>query len=335
MHHFEKEGWTCDDCKVCLVCGESQTNEDLIICEYCDEGVHYTCLDPPPEKRPKVWDCDECLIERGKPPNNNVRKRNGLESGRNLPRISTTSHLIGMSSGAVNKQDAIRIKVDGPSGDDSASGSGSSTDSSNESDEESDGRRKSRRNKTTPASSNTSNSFFSNNFKDNSGKKQMNKSMLMNSSSSSFPANNSLLSYRNNESTFKSDSEKEDNGAGTEKPSGIGLSGDKAQNSDSAQHSLIDSLINQTKQKFLPKSSKRKAEKLSKKQRKQQEKEQKLKEEQEKKLKLEATTNENDVKEDLSEKSKSAIEKSETNTAGQLQNGSPDNHDDEDKEVVL
>merc|ERR1711997_68305 len=75
VHHFEKEGWTCDDCKVCLVCGESQTNEDLIICEYCDQGVHYTCLDPPPEKRPKVWDCDDCLIARGKPPNNNVKKR--------------------------------------------------------------------------------------------------------------------------------------------------------------------------------------------------------------------------------------------------------------------
>merc|ERR1712038_1064239 len=203
-------------------------------------------LDPPPEKRPKVWDCDDCLMERGKPPNNNVRKRNGLEPGRNLPRISSASHLIGMSSSAVSKKgglsnkSSIRVKVDGPSGDDSASGSGSSSDSSNESDEESDGRRKSRRNKTTPASSNTSNSFFSNNFKDNSGKKPLNKSMLMNSSSSSLPANNSLLSYRNNESTFKSDSEKEDNGAGAEKPSGIGLSGDKAQDSDSAQHSLID-----------------------------------------------------------------------------------------------
>ena len=129
MHHFEKEGWTCDDCKVCLVCGESQTNvsarinvytvrecfaiwivytslaiawsyyhvhllfqEDLIICEYCDEGVHYTCLDPPPQKRPKVWDCDDCLVERGKQPNNNVRKRKPGE--RNLPRITTTSHLI-------------------------------------------------------------------------------------------------------------------------------------------------------------------------------------------------------------------------------------------------
>ena len=49
--------------------------EDLIICEYCDQGVHYSCLSPPPEKRPKVWDCDDCLIQRGKPPNNNVKKR--------------------------------------------------------------------------------------------------------------------------------------------------------------------------------------------------------------------------------------------------------------------
>merc|ERR1712008_591532 len=66
---------TCDDCKTCIVCNESQTNEDLVIFEYCDQGVHYSCLSPPPEKRPKVWDCDDCLITRGKPPNNNVKKR--------------------------------------------------------------------------------------------------------------------------------------------------------------------------------------------------------------------------------------------------------------------
>ena len=52
--------------------------EDLIICEYCDQGVHYSCLTPPPEKRPKVWDCDDCLIARGKPPNNNVKKRTNV-----------------------------------------------------------------------------------------------------------------------------------------------------------------------------------------------------------------------------------------------------------------
>merc|ERR1712061_804551 len=340
VHHFEKEGWTCDDCKVCLVCGESQTNEDLIICEYCDQGVHYTCLDPPPEKRPKVWDCDDCLMERGKPPNNNVRKRNGLEPGRNLPRISSASHLIGMSSSAVSKKgglsnkSSIRVKVDGPSGDDSASGSGSSSDSSNESDEESEGRQKLRKgNKVAPNTNNSSNSFFSKRYTDGNSERQ-NQASLSNTGSKSLNSSNSLLSYRNNESTFKTD--EEDNGIGVaDKNISSGLQEDKSQDSDSAQHSLINSLINQTRQKFLPKSSKRKAEKLSKNRRKQQEKEQKLKEEQEKKLKLEATTNENDVKEDLSEKSKSAIEKSGTNTAGQLQNGSPDKPDDEDNEVEV
>ena len=141
MHKFQREGWTCDDCKCCLICGESQTNviitfnqlkavvtlsyfqwffilfsplfchsffgktrlklvkknlkivllqnnykfclffqEDLIICEYCDRGVHYTCLSPPPDVRPKVWDCDDCLIARGKPPNNNIKKRSRYDN---------------------------------------------------------------------------------------------------------------------------------------------------------------------------------------------------------------------------------------------------------------
>ena len=26
VQHFQKEGWTCDDCKTCIVCSESQTN---------------------------------------------------------------------------------------------------------------------------------------------------------------------------------------------------------------------------------------------------------------------------------------------------------------------
>ena len=244
-----------------------------------------------------------------------------------------------MSSGAVNKQgglsnqDAIRIKVDGPSGDDSASGSGSSSDSSNESDEESDGRRKSRRNKTKPAPSNTSNSFFSNNIKD---KRHSSQSMMMKSGSNSLPGNNSLLSYRNNESTFKTD--EEDNGAGADKASAVGLSSDKAQDSDSAQNSLIASLIDQTKQKFLPKSSKRKAEKLSKKQRKQQEKEQRLKEGQERKLKQDACDtclHENDIKEDPAEAPKSAKEKAGTIKTNKLHNGSSDKLDNFEGEIEV
>ncbi len=73
VSHFERVGWTCDDCKTCIACGEAQKTEDLIICEYCDRGVHYSCLEPRPEKRPKVWDCDDCLIARGRTPNKNIK----------------------------------------------------------------------------------------------------------------------------------------------------------------------------------------------------------------------------------------------------------------------
>ena len=28
--------------------------QDLLVCEYCDQGVHFSCLQPRPDKRPKV-----------------------------------------------------------------------------------------------------------------------------------------------------------------------------------------------------------------------------------------------------------------------------------------
>jgi len=40
VHYFEQHGWTCDDCKPCIVCdespNESDKSEDLLVCEYCD-----------------------------------------------------------------------------------------------------------------------------------------------------------------------------------------------------------------------------------------------------------------------------------------------------------
>merc|ERR1712083_613330 len=149
-------------------------------------------------------------------------------------------------------------------------------------------------NKVTPITINSSNSFFSKRYTDGNSERQ-NQAALSNTGSKSLNTSNSLLSYRNNESTFKTD--EEDNGTGVaDKNISSGLQEDKSQDSDSAQHSLINSLINQTRQKFLPKSSKRKAEKLSKKQKKQQEKEQ-----QEKKLKQDKNEQE-DEKIDLPNK---------------------------------
>merc|ERR1719319_955367 len=76
--YFEQHGWTCDDCKACIVCdespSESEKSEDLLVCEYCDQGIHYTCLKPLPEKRPKVWNCDDCRTARGMKPLGNINK---------------------------------------------------------------------------------------------------------------------------------------------------------------------------------------------------------------------------------------------------------------------
>merc|ERR1712130_16336 len=41
---------------------------------YCDQGIHYTCLKPSPEKRPKVWNCDDCRLARGMQPIGNIKK---------------------------------------------------------------------------------------------------------------------------------------------------------------------------------------------------------------------------------------------------------------------
>ena len=48
--------------------------QDLLVCEYCDQGVHFTCLHPRPEKRPRVWNCDDCRRARGMQPIGNVKK---------------------------------------------------------------------------------------------------------------------------------------------------------------------------------------------------------------------------------------------------------------------
>ncbi len=44
--------------------------------------MHYSCLDPAPEMRPKVWDCDDCLVARGRQPNNNHRRRTAAATAR-------------------------------------------------------------------------------------------------------------------------------------------------------------------------------------------------------------------------------------------------------------
>ena len=43
VQHFQKEGWTCDDCKTCIVCSESQTNVSLENCQFISLFIFYCC----------------------------------------------------------------------------------------------------------------------------------------------------------------------------------------------------------------------------------------------------------------------------------------------------
>ena len=86
--------------------------EDLIICEYCDEGVHYTCLAPRPEKRPKVWDCDDCLVARGKPPNNNIKKRSGATTNHPSLNFNTAFSAASTAEDSDNNMPSLQPEVD-------------------------------------------------------------------------------------------------------------------------------------------------------------------------------------------------------------------------------
>merc|ERR550539_2303361 len=78
VNYYEQHGWICDECKPCIVCdecpSESDKSEDLLVCEYCDQGIHYSCLHPRPDKRPEVWNCDDCRRARGMDPHGNINK---------------------------------------------------------------------------------------------------------------------------------------------------------------------------------------------------------------------------------------------------------------------
>ncbi|CAF0800829.1 unnamed protein product [Didymodactylos carnosus] len=54
--------WQCLECKLCLVCGNSENDEKLLVCDQCDRGYHMYCLTPPLNKTPDgYWHCQFCM----------------------------------------------------------------------------------------------------------------------------------------------------------------------------------------------------------------------------------------------------------------------------------
>lgn len=88
----EEEDWLCSECKSCNICGEraeivslidcvlyfpvlsypcilkwlsfADWQDPLLICNVCEQGFHAHCVDPPVEKRPKIWSCSNCAARR-------------------------------------------------------------------------------------------------------------------------------------------------------------------------------------------------------------------------------------------------------------------------------
>ncbi|XP_076368363.1 histone acetyltransferase KAT6A-like isoform X4 [Tachypleus tridentatus] len=53
--------WQCVKCKLCQLCGEKNSHNDLLLCDTCNQAFHMGCLDPPLRKRPRgFWRCENC-----------------------------------------------------------------------------------------------------------------------------------------------------------------------------------------------------------------------------------------------------------------------------------
>lgn len=49
----------------CEVCGRSDREDRLLLCDDCDDGYHLECLEPPLETVPIAdWYCSSCAVAR-------------------------------------------------------------------------------------------------------------------------------------------------------------------------------------------------------------------------------------------------------------------------------
>ncbi|KNC95952.1 uncharacterized protein SPPG_08703 [Spizellomyces punctatus DAOM BR117] len=57
--------WECQDCKHCMVCGDFQQEDQLILCDDCDRGCHTFCASPKLTEIPEgTWRCPICKGRR-------------------------------------------------------------------------------------------------------------------------------------------------------------------------------------------------------------------------------------------------------------------------------
>jgi len=51
-----------DDHTYCVICGQSDREESMLLCDGCDGGFHMACLTPPLTSVPRgEWFCPDCV----------------------------------------------------------------------------------------------------------------------------------------------------------------------------------------------------------------------------------------------------------------------------------
>ena len=50
---------------MCETCSKGHNEDQIVLCDECDRGYHFTCVFPHLEERPDgEWYCDNCVVER-------------------------------------------------------------------------------------------------------------------------------------------------------------------------------------------------------------------------------------------------------------------------------
>ena len=59
----------------CMVCRSGDSEDELLICDTCEQSYHTFCLDTPlPSIPPGSWSCPACVAAVSNPYSHNLRK---------------------------------------------------------------------------------------------------------------------------------------------------------------------------------------------------------------------------------------------------------------------
>jgi hypothetical protein len=63
LSHIPEEyrsNWRCIHCKICEICAKDENDDDLLICDLCDQSWHTYCLKIETPSKQDPWFCETC-----------------------------------------------------------------------------------------------------------------------------------------------------------------------------------------------------------------------------------------------------------------------------------